>query len=232
MAFTNLTFPGLVAKRPTAVLDRMHVRKEVSIGGLKFVYQYNAKDYEFVIYGMLLGKRFKLAYCAPTKKGLVIKDFFYGRPTRWPYYIKASAVAKANNRTLGGIVMQIIKEIALDGEVIYVGEDGWKSTGRESRLTSTLLKQAANEILEGGEAVAVKTDAQTYLKKRWQRLHPKKQVSFSDYLVNTARHGWYGAWFAGDQTTKESMIATKTNRALDQHLARLQMPCRVQVRYI
>ena len=110
--------------------------------------------------------------------------------------------------------MEIIKDIAHDEEVIFVREDGWKRIVEESYLTSTLLKQAAYEILEGGgdlEAFAFKTDAQKYLEKRWKRLYPDKKVSFSEFLKNTRQHGWYGAWFVEGQTTKESMITTETN---------------------
>lgn len=203
-------------EEPVDEPERNYERKKISIGGLDFVSKYDKDNFEVVIYGLLPGeeKMYKLVHLISTEKGLEIADFFYTRNYRWPYYKKASVIAKANDRTIAGIVMGIIKEIADDEEVIFVGKNAWTRTVGESYLTSALLKQAAYQILKGGgdlEAFAFKTDAQKYLEKRWKRLYPDKKVSFSEFLENTRQHGWYGAWFVRGRTTKETMITTKKN---------------------
>ena len=170
---------------------------------------------------------YHLASCSRTRDGLVITDFFHsGENGNWTnnreasfatsdYYAEASAVAKVHNRTLAGIVMQLIQSMAAEGEVISVGNDVW-SLGADgiqhsSPLNSAILAITANELLTG--TPRTHPAAARYLQRRYDRLYSATSaITYRTFLENTKQHGWYGAWI-GKGTVKENMLQTNANMA-------------------
>lgn len=193
----------------------------ITLGGLEFEYGYHPEDQTYDVYGKLPGKNpTLLASCSGLPRGLEIDNFFFTASQNDTDYLQeAKRMAKENDRTLAGIVMELIRKMAPDHTCILVETDTWigdQSGSGGKAFDSDVLKNAAGALLEKTDEFP---EAQAYLKKRWKRLYENKGKGASDvsektFLENTAEHGWYGAWLGdGDSTTKETMLTTNANMA-------------------
>jgi len=194
---------------------RLDIEKVYHLGGLDF--EYRATANHFFINGIWKGKKLEIASgeIGPneTHNEFLIDNFFaddHGFQT--PYYEEASKVAKENNRTMAGIVMEIMKTEMEDGYYLRVEADAW---GRSS-LNSRILKEAARQLLRGGEAADKK--AEVYLRHRYERLFPGQEVEWDTFLANTERNGWYGAWIPQESTLKKDIITTAARVFVDRAL--------------
>jgi hypothetical protein len=188
-----------------------------TVAGLEFEYGCHPEDQTYDVYGKLPDMaNTLLASCSLLAQGLNINEFFFTASQNDVDYLReAKRIAKENGRTLAGIVMQLIMEMAPDHTCILVETDTWigdQSGSGGKAVDSDDLKTAAHALMEG-------TQAQAYLIKRWKRLYENNgkgasDVSWGKFLENTAEHGWYGAWLGnGDSTTKETMLTTNANMA-------------------
>lgn len=178
-------------------------------------FEFEKKEMTFYVYGIWKEKRLTLVSGDHGQCGVgsyshlyeyVIDSFFDNIGTGSPLYYKyASQEAKKIDRTLAGIVMEIIKEEMPDGWLLRIEVDTWRAQG----LTSQDLKTAAQQLLAKKDTSSEPSDeAQSYLQHRYDRLFPKEKIPLDKFLHNIASNGWYGAWLPQEYTEKQNIIST------------------------
>lgn len=138
---------------------------------------------------------------------LEVEDFFFDIFYRFKGKWVLDALrrkAKKGGRTIPGMVMELLKT-ALKPTQVPAISDGWfsfyeRDDGSIVKLTSTFLKYAAKDLLEGNERDPPNhriNAAKAYLKHRWDQHFTKEPyaVEWTTFLERTRGNGYYGVWF-------------------------------------
>lgn len=156
---------------------------------------------------------------------VTIDDFCYSAHGRGSdYYKKARTILRKHNRTIGGVLMEAIKtyftaETDATGKEIYItiGCDVWSTKDSTNNLNSHEIQVAADNISSRGKEkgwtdlstlIDTDDDAETYVLYRYQRLYPKQEKTFEDYLFDLIWAGWYSPWIT-DRIDVQEMGETK-----------------------
>jgi hypothetical protein len=163
-----------------------------------------------------MGNIVQLAECELSSTSWKLTDFMF--EIHWEndadkIITALKNVARSKNRTLVGVIMELIKTLMSKNETLHV-DDAWEG-GPANSLNSFKLKQAAQTIRDSHARI----QGADYLVRRFDRLNGKGSQSFATYIDNTIKGGYYGAWNLSTQnTSKDDIIVTtaeySTERAL------------------
>lgn len=213
----NKLFPnGIASEDNTSVIyflctpeDDLEDVKEYDIAGLKFRIECFTRHFNII--GLLPGdsKRYSLVTCSGChvlmeESGLVKLDDFFNSANNsgTKYYKAAKMIVQKDNRTLAGVIMELIRTFLMEFEHnqrITVGVDVWHT----SDITTTDVKETATKLFNLGEKkdcwdptklVDRDNEVDMYVSKRYKRLYPDHKTTFKDYLNGLKIYGWYSPW--------------------------------------